>query len=325
MIGEALSDDASQRNIGTGPIIESVGDAVVIAELELTSIAMQVLLVAVLVDAAHTALEDREIAFNGIGVNVAPNILASAMHNEIVRCKIVVQLAILTSFVGVDGGFLGDVRAQDGDQGGLTQVFDNNGLGAASGAIHQRQNLVLVVAAAGSLGFFVLDADESLIHLNNAAIRAQPGRAIGAHRFADTVRHEPSGFQGDAKGPVQLVAANALFAGAHQVDRLQPDVHGNVAGLEKGADLYGEGLATLVALVRADPGGLATHLGHALALATLRASRSMWPNPRLNIGVSGFFVVKLGAGQDGHDVFFLACPLYIGVQSGYVKYNIAYF
>jgi hypothetical protein len=47
--------------------------------------------------------------------------------------------------------------------------------------------------------------------------------------------------------------------------------HGNVAGLEDGPNLHGEGLAALVALVSANPGALAAHLGNALHAAAMRA------------------------------------------------------
>lgn len=312
-IGEPLADDAGQRDIGAGPIIGTVGDTVVIAELEFASIAVQMLLVAMLINTAHPALKDREITFDGVGVNVAANVFPCAMHNEIMRCEIVAQLAILTGFIGVHSGFLGDVFAQDRDKGGLAQVFDNDGLGASSGAVNEGKHFVLVVAATGGLGLFVLDADKGLIHFHNAAIRTEIGGAIGTHRFADTVRHEPSGFQGNAKGPVQLVAAKTLLAGTHQVDCLQPDVHGDVAAFKDGAHLHSEGLAALVALVCAYAGRFAAHLGNALALSALGASRAMRPNPRLYIGVGGFFVVQFRAGQDRHGAYFLACPLYIGV------------
>ena len=122
---------------------------------------------------------------------------------------------------------------------------------------------------------------------------------------------------------MKLVAADALLAGAHQVDRLQPQVHGNVAGLKDGADLDGEGLAAAVALVSTDAGRFAAHLAGALRFAAVRASPTVRPDARLDIGIRGFFIVKLGAGQDGHGAYFLACPLYLRLAGGYVKYNIA--
>ena len=114
------------------------------------------------------------------------------------------------------------------------------------------------------------------------------------------MRQEPRGFQGDTKDAMQLVAADALLRSANQVDRLKPDVHLDVAGLENGPDLDGERPASLVALVCADAGGLAAHLGYALALATLGAGSAMRPDPRLNIVVCGLLIVKVWGAEVRH-------------------------
>jgi len=115
--------------------------------------------------------------------------------------------------------------------------------------------------------------------------------------------HEPSGLESDAEGAVKLVAADALLGGAHQVDRLKPEVHRNVTGLKDGADLHGERLPAGVALVGADAGRLPPHLGHALALAALRAGSPMRPNAGLDKGVGGFLVVEVRSGKVGHGVW----------------------
>ena len=43
--------------------------AVAIAEIEFAKIAVQMLLAAMLIDALHAALEDRKVAFDGVGVD----------------------------------------------------------------------------------------------------------------------------------------------------------------------------------------------------------------------------------------------------------------
>jgi hypothetical protein len=172
--------------------------------------------------------------------------------------------------------------------------------------IHQRQNLVLVGNAA--LHFLrLVVADEGFIDLDHAAVRTERGKVARPHGLADAVRHEPRGFQGNAKGPVELVAADALLAGAKQNHRLKPNVHRDVAGLEDGPDLYGEGLTAVVALIDADAGALALQLGDPVQTAALGADRAMRPDARLNVGVGGFLVVKVrGAKAAGHGDFLLA-------------------
>ena len=74
---------------------------------------------------------------------------------------------------------------------------------------------------------------------------------------------------------------------------LQPQTQRDVAGLENGADRHAEWLAALVALVDANPGGLALEFADAVNAATMWAHRPFWPNPGLKIGIGGFFVVKV--------------------------------
>ena len=51
-----------------------------------------------------------------------------------------------------------------------------------------------------------------------------------------------------------------------------------MAGLEDGADLHGEGLAALVALVSAYAGALALHLGNASGAIAMWANRAFGPD-----------------------------------------------
>ena len=68
MVGEALADDALQQRVGAVAVIAAKSLTVGVAEVKFSQIAVQVLLLAVLVDALHPALEDAEIAFDGVGV-----------------------------------------------------------------------------------------------------------------------------------------------------------------------------------------------------------------------------------------------------------------
>src|SRR5581483_11559490 len=100
-------------------------------------------------------------------------------------------------------------------------------------------------------------------------------------------------FEGDAQGPVKLVRTDPLLRSGNEIHRLKPNVHGNVAGLEDGPDLDGEGLPALVALVRADSGGLAAHLANAIEAAAMRADGAVRPNARLNVGIVCLFAVEV--------------------------------
>jgi hypothetical protein len=98
---------------------------------------------------------------------------------------------------------------------------------------------------------------------------------------------------------VKLVGANALFARRHQEDGLKPHMQRDVAGLEDGADLDGEWLAALIALVSADPGTLAAHLADALDTATVGADRTVWPYASLDEPIRRSLIVEVLVGKDG--------------------------
>ena len=59
----------------------------IVAEIIFRQISAQVLLSAVLINAFHTPLEDREITFSRVGVYVAANVLFMRMRNGFVSGK----------------------------------------------------------------------------------------------------------------------------------------------------------------------------------------------------------------------------------------------
>lgn len=93
MIGEALADDTGQRNVCAVGVANPKSNTVAVTKVELREVSMQVLFLAVPAHAAHAALEDTEIAFNGVGVDDASPVLFAAMIDEGVHVNCV-QFAI---------------------------------------------------------------------------------------------------------------------------------------------------------------------------------------------------------------------------------------
>ena len=60
-------------------IVDAKSGAIVVPEFKLGKVAVKVLLGAVLVDAAHPALDDGEVELDGVAVNLAPDVLAGGM------------------------------------------------------------------------------------------------------------------------------------------------------------------------------------------------------------------------------------------------------
>src|SRR3954454_18317655 len=113
-VGQSLPLHAEQHRLCASAIVNAKRDAVVVAELELGQIAAQVLLVAMLVDAFHAALEEPEIAFDGIGMNggiFKRNILSYAVIDRIMAGKLLAYLGVVFRLIGHQPRLAGDVLA----------------------------------------------------------------------------------------------------------------------------------------------------------------------------------------------------------------------
>lgn len=65
-IGKSLANYPLQGSLGPALIVDAKLYAIVVAEFKLSQIAMQMFLAAMLIDALHAALENREIAFQRV-------------------------------------------------------------------------------------------------------------------------------------------------------------------------------------------------------------------------------------------------------------------
>lgn len=130
------------------------------------------------------------------------------------------------------------------------------------------------------------------------------------HGFADAMAKEPSGLHGAAKGPLKLAGRDALFAAAHQIDGLQPDMHRGVAGLEDGPDADGELFPACVALPQAWTAGLAAKPSGLPYHAALWAGRTIWPELAFHVGEGGFLIMEPRGGKLGLHGGYLPGPRY---------------
>ena len=71
-IDEPLAADTLEHLGGALLIVYAQRNTRIVTEVELREIAVQVALIAVLVSAAHAALEHREIRLDGIGMDIIP-------------------------------------------------------------------------------------------------------------------------------------------------------------------------------------------------------------------------------------------------------------
>ena len=101
MIGEALAFTATHRRNRAVGVVVSKSLTKIIAEIIFRQITVQVLFGTVLVDALHSALEDRKIAFNRIRRHVAARIFLRRMIYGFVRRKLLADAEIQFAFIGL--------------------------------------------------------------------------------------------------------------------------------------------------------------------------------------------------------------------------------
>jgi len=317
-VGKALADDAPDRALSAFDIVDAQGDPVAVAEIKLGEIAVQVFLAAMLVDAAHPALEDREKAFNGVGMCRAAHVLVDRVVDGFVTGETPPDAAIGTVLIGHQIALGVGVREHDLAQFGSGDVFslDRAGLAAALdkgndrnfGASAARRSHASLIPALfvrelpriDALGAF-LSTPESLVDFDDFASAANRPEHIGmvCHCLTDAMADEPAGFEIDAERAAELVCREAFFAAAHNVHRLKPNVHGHMAFFEDGVDLYGEWFAAGIAFVSANPGALAFQRAALVYDAAMRTDPTIRPNDSLDIGIGSLFVAEAGLVKNG--------------------------
>jgi hypothetical protein len=299
-IGQALALHTEERAISPFQIINSESDSIVVSEIELGGVTVQMSLGDVEITAVDSALQDREIIFGSVGVpEIGADVFLGAVVHRAVAGELPTDGPVNRAFIGHQIAGAIYIRDHDRSESLCGYVRDVEAADPAI-ALDQRQHCGL----RRDLAFAVcgLATDESLVALDNlicAAERAGIGDAKLSHGLADAMSEEPRGLQAALEGALELAGADALLRRAEQIDRLEPHPHRDVAGLEHGADLDGEGLATGVTLAEAETVSLAPQPTDLFAgRAAVRTDWAIGPQSRFDVFVSGFFAVKLVAARN---------------------------
>ena len=107
--------------------IYPVRNPVVVTKFKLGGVAMKMLFPAVLINAFHAALEDAEITFNRVCVDVAAYIIAFTVSGEIVFCKLLAKACILFGFVRVHDCLFRYIVTQNRQQGSRFHIVYDKG------------------------------------------------------------------------------------------------------------------------------------------------------------------------------------------------------
>ena len=102
-VGQTLTDYALNGFGRTLNVLNAQGGAFIIPEIKLAKVALQVLFGHMMINAIDAALQDGEIAFDGIRMRVAPNIFADAVVNGVMPSEQSPENAVLTFPIGHQG------------------------------------------------------------------------------------------------------------------------------------------------------------------------------------------------------------------------------
>lgn len=122
------------------------------------------------------------------------------------------------------------------------------------------------------------------------------------HGLADTVGHEPGSLVRHTEHALDLLATDALLAGAHQVGGLEPLVERHLAVLEHGANGHAELAAAVLALPQARTVRGALELVVLANRAAMRAHRAIRPAQSFKMlaGLVGVLIVREVEDGFGH-------------------------
>ena len=168
---------------------------------------MQVLVRAMLIDALHPALEDAEIALNGVRGHVATDVFAAGVTDAFVSRDVLLGVGVEAAFVGVEGGLARDVLRHDAGHGRLGRAVnmeraDTTATLDESNDRHLVRRtaalLALVGEADGAVSARGLNTTEvGFVRFHHASERGQITRT---HRLANAVRQKPRGLVGAFQG-----------------------------------------------------------------------------------------------------------------------------
>jgi hypothetical protein len=186
-VSKSLVLDATQQLLSTPLVVHAKSYPSIMPEIKLCQVAMQMAFATVLISATHATLEDAEITFGRVRVDIPANIFLgtvvdSAMFREVAQLAIILQCLVghyarLANHVSID-------NRHDGC--GLS--VRNMDAAHLAGTLDKRQHGMLV-ADSWALRDALLLADESFVNFTTPLLPALPiGRENAPVRIASRMR-----------------------------------------------------------------------------------------------------------------------------------------
>ena len=297
-IHEALSLGAF--DCGDGALSIGAG-SLVVSEVKLDKVAPKVLATHMVVNAIDATVVQPEVTLDGVGgIEGRSDIfLLAGVIDHAVPCEI-------------GGNWVLGQRVVRHEECGAVHMHFERGLEGLGGNVRNMERAHFAVtlnerehgsfASPAMLATFALvkrlvlflAAHKRFVRLYNFVGAAKRAWVRIAHSFADTVRHEPRGFVGDAKHTVQLVRAHALLAGGKQLGSQHPLVEWDFGSLIDGPDRDAELLSAGSAVEQSWAMRLAFKAVHFFRFAAMRAVGAIRPADVFHMCAGGFLVVENG-------------------------------
>lgn len=295
-IGQPLPGDALERVVCALCISHTESRAIVVSEIEFGNISLQVLASNMMICPDQATLEQAEIAFDGVCMDVPAHVFAFGMRYGFMTGGNRAKLPVVFSIIGHQMSIGRHLGFKDGLQGCAGHIRNMERANFPT-TLNKGENCVLVgVPAASVLVAFRFGSEKGFVGFNSSTSAAHRRKAANLHGLADTVRHEPRGFVSHSEGAVQLVAAHPFLRRAKEMHGLKPDVEGDLGAFKDSADRNSKLLAAVFAFPKALAVRLAVKLVMLLAhAAAMRAYRPIRPLDALKVfaGFNGVLEVRL--------------------------------
>lgn len=298
-IGQPLAFGASEGEIGPLNVVNAKSRPVAVAEIELGKIPLKMGWRDMLIHAIDAALQDGEVTFDSVGIDFTAHVFLGAVEHGAMLCEVPSDMGVDLMFVGNEAAVLVGMTRDERPEACRS---DARNVKAADlpATLDQRHDRLLGRGRAIGAAFMVAP-DVGLVGLDglpSATKRRGEDIAVFLHGFPNPMAQKPGGLHAAAQGALKLARADALLRGRHEVDHLQPHPKRHMAGLEDGANAYSEGLTTGVALPKPGAGALAAQSASLSDNAAMGTHRTVRPQPSLDIGDRGLFVVEMLGGKD---------------------------
>jgi hypothetical protein len=292
LIGEPLARESLDRNPGALRVADAELLASVHAEIKFREVPIQVFLVHVLVGSHQAALEDGEKSLKRVGMHIAARpfelgmvdrfMLRFGRHHELVHLRAIGDQAAGAMQMDIErAAHVAMIEIHGTD---VSVALDQGEYHRGRLRVQRGPNRLASLGGFRKEGFVGFDGD---------AFAAQTADvSTGGHCMTNPMSDEPRGFHAATEHALQLAGTDAFLGRTHQVDRLEPMSHRDVAVLEDGPNLDGELLAAFIALTYAWAGALARKLSDTvlIAITAVWADRASRPQMSLYVVVGGFFV-----------------------------------